>query len=304
MSNIQNLNGLLLAWHGVDGDNRIFRARVEGFNGTPPTRWSPNHADGASCAAPALDNSGQLDTIEASIGLTSPSAITLKKLNAAGAGAGPSVPPSFTSTTRPAIASQAGHLTLAWRRPDGALAWASQSGAGWTPAQVAGRTSHGPALATDNTRRVMAWKVDNGAQINGSVAGGGEQPMRASQGAIQTSDAPALCGAGNGFVMAWKGVPGDERIWWSRSADGLNWETPREAMPQDGGIRTIAAPAIAVWRFGYVLVWRGVSGDQRLWWSRLSFNSAGGRWATPQVVDAADSSNSSPSLASYSIATL
>jgi len=44
--------------------------------------------------------------------------------------------------------------------------------------------------------------------------------------------------------MAWKGVPGDERIFWSRSNDGLNWETPREAIPKDGGIKTIAGPAI------------------------------------------------------------
>lgn len=101
--------------------------------------------------------------------------------------------------------------------------------------------------------------------------------------------------------MAWKGVPTDERIFWSRSRDGLNWETPREAIPEGGGIRTIAGPAITAWKFGFVLVWRGVTGDQGLWWSTLALNNPFGRWRTPARVDPADNSSSSPTLLSSTV---
>ena len=40
MTNIQNLNSVVLAWHGVDGDTRIFRAEMTTFGGPAPAGWS------------------------------------------------------------------------------------------------------------------------------------------------------------------------------------------------------------------------------------------------------------------------
>ncbi len=301
MTNIQNLNSVVLAWHGVDGDTRIFRAEMTTFDGAAPAGWSSVRVYGESFAAPALAS----PNFAALMGPRSPSAVQLARLDPAGLGPGPAVPSSFQTTTRPAVtSSDAGQLTLAWRQPDGALASSQHTGAGWSPIVTVGRTSHSPAVAAGGGRVVLAWKTDNGVQIEGATTTGQTQPMNPRQGGMLTGDAPSLCWRGGTYLMAWKGVPGDERIFWSRSNDGLNWETPREAIPQDGGIRTIAGPAITVWRFGYILVWRGVTGDQRLWWSALALNDVGGRWNTPTPVGPSSNSNSSPALLSLSVATL
>lgn len=302
---IADFNTLVLGWHGVDGDTRTWRAEmVAGPNSTqPPAKWARAVVDSPSCfAAPAFaaiegggDRNGHAG-LAAMMGPGSPSAIQLEPLGSGGLDA-PAVPPSFQTTTRPAVeVDGSGHVSLAWRDPDGTLKISSQQGGShWTPFRIIGRTSHSPGMAAG----VVAWKPDDGIQIQGFTTARGTKAMVPQGGGMLTSDAPALCRSGDGrLVMAWKGVPGDERIFWSRSQNGLDWETPREAIPQDGGIRTIAGPAIAVWRFGFVLVWRGVTGDQKLWWSTLGLNDVFGRWRTPTPIDVADNSNSSPTLLS------
>jgi hypothetical protein len=300
---IQNFNSLILAWHGVDGDTRIFLAEMTTFSDKPPAAWSPGRVIGQSFAAPAMAaNQDGSTKFVAVMGPGSPSAIQFSSIIGP---PGPTVPPSFQTSARPAVAvSAAGHIRLAWRSPDGALTSAEQAGSGWGPPTTVGRTSHSPAMAAAGNGFVLAWKPDNGVQIMGATTGGVTKPMHPQDGGMLTSDAPALCNRAGDFLMAWKGVPGDERIFWSRSRDGLNWETPREAIPLGGGIRTIAGPAITAWRLGFVMVWRGVNGDQGLWWSTLGLNDPSGRWSTPARVSLADNSNSSPTLLSCSAQTL
>ena len=97
MTNIQNLNSVVLAWHGVDGDTRIFRVEMTTFGGPAPAGWSGNRVYGESFAAPSLAS----PDIAAVMGPGSPSAVQLGRLGPTGLGSGPPLPSSFQTTTRP-----------------------------------------------------------------------------------------------------------------------------------------------------------------------------------------------------------
>lgn len=306
MGNASNANNLRLAWHGVDGDDRIWQADLAtSAEGVIPDRWSHNQVVGTSTDGPALSSVGGGGEVYMALKGTAGSSEPAIFLSSAGGAplAGPDG--QFQTTTRPALAVfNNGQPLLGWRRPDAGVAWSTLENGKWSRGdRPLGRTSHSPALAIHGGTATMVWKApDNDVQIYGASHNNGaawsdQAALRPRDGAIHTSDAPALSGGGGfGLVMAWKGVPGDDRIWWSRFGNGV-WETPQQAIPKDGGILTSHGPALVQWEHGLVLAWKGVAGDSRLWWSMLDTNA--GRWETPKVVDVSDNSNSGPALASF-----
>ena len=302
MSDVSRLDDVLFAWHGVDGDTRTFWAEMgPAFTDAPPGIHPNRVLDASSFAGPALDPSAHM---LASVGPSAPSGIRLHAIGNS-IGAGPAVPANFQTTARPAVATNAGqHAVLAWQRPgDGVICVSAQNGAGWsTPAELAS-SGHGPAVAVANNQYLVAFQGANN-QIYGSLGGGRPAPIHPQNGGMSTSDSPALCWAAGNFWMAWKGVPGDEQIWLAGSADGMNWSTPQPARPVDGAILTAAGPGLAVWQRGLVLAWRGVNGDQGLWWSTQPLGNLGARWQTPRTLNPGDNSNAGPSLGSREVDTL
>ena len=63
--------------------------------------------------------------------------------------------------------------------------------------------------------------------------------------------------------MVWKGIEGDQRIWTSSSANGINW-TPQHNV---AGIGTSYRPSVTVFNNRLYMAWKGIEGDQRIWTS-------------------------------------
>jgi hypothetical protein len=68
--------------------------------------------------------------------------------------------------------------------------------------------------------------------------------------------------------MAWKGLDGDDQIWFASSGDGVNW-TDQHAVPLAG---TSDSPALAYdVNTGLLhMAWKGIPGDSGLYWSYTS----------------------------------
>lgn len=75
--------------------------------------------------------------------------------------------------------------------------------------------------------------------------------------------------------MAWKGLPGDEGIYWNTS-NGTTWA----AQTVIGGVAGSSGPGIAAFDSAIYAVWKGEMNDDRLWWSKFN----GTTWAPQQVI--------------------
>lgn len=302
MSDISIRNLVILAWHGVDGDTATYSAQIGPYTGKDAAQVSSHQTvDARAFAAPAMDPTAE---VLATVGLTSPSPIRLRPVPKQSWTGGPAVPETFVTDARPAVAvTSARRPVLAWRRPaDSVICVAAYNGSKWSSPIALGRSDHGPAAAVNSDNRyLVVFQSPASNQIMGSLSGAAPVAMRPVAGAMLTGGIPALCwGAGN-YWMAWKGVPGDEHIWLAKSSDGLHWTAPAAAIPSDGGIFTISGPGLAVWGRGLVLCWRGVTGDQALWWSThpLASKLESG-WQIPRKLNAAHNSNAGPTMGSHS----
>jgi len=90
-----------------------------------------------------------------------------------------------------------------------------------------------------------------------------------------SSEGPSLAVFNNILYAAWKGMYGDQILWWS-TFNGTSWAQQR----QIPGALSSVGPDIGVFGNALYMVWKGMLGDQRIWWS--TFNGAG--WAPQQVV--------------------
>jgi hypothetical protein len=80
-------------------------------------------------------------------------------------------------------------------------------------------------------------------------------------------DMPALTSDGNVLHLAWRDTD-EGNIWWAYSAGG-SWVGHQKLTDR----ATSATPALAAIGMGdVVMVWKGVAGDPRMWWSRLRDN--------------------------------
>lgn len=217
-----------------------------------------------------------------------------------------------TAYNGPALASFNGALYAVWRGPiwdifrglppqgvtvinDQTLYWSRFDGTTWGPTQNGpGWSSTGPALAVFNGALYMAWKgMDQDQRIWWSSFDGNswapQQYIIDERGTtIGTSDRPALAVFNGVLYMAWKGIEGDQRLWWS-SSNGSGW-TPQ----QQGPGWSSSGPALAPFGGffpGLYMAWKGMNQDQRLWWS----SSDGNSWAPQQIGPGASSTG--PTLA-------
>ncbi|MBU67662.1 MAG: hypothetical protein CL858_19815 [Cupriavidus sp.] len=156
---------------------------------------------------------------------------------------------------------------------------------GWRPQiQLGDRaTSDRPALAvrsraTSTQTLHMVWKGtgdDQGIYESQLVNNVWSQQKKIS--GIGSTESPALAtirasDTSNGLIMAWKGVKGDQGLYYSIIGDG-DW-APQRKIPNVGSNHR---PALANFNGTIYMAWKGVDGDQGIYWSILS----GGNW-TPQ----------------------
>jgi len=152
------------------------------------------------------------------------------------------------------------------------VAWAAQNPVPPNTSSLLSTVTHeaGHALGllhSTNPASIM-WPFGNGSEVPGADdiaairALYGWAPQRLVPG-IGTETGPALCACGDSLVMAWRGSGDDDRVWVSRSVDGINW-TPQHPVP---GAGTTDAPTLA-WDGAKVwLAIRGVPDDDGLYWA-------------------------------------
>jgi hypothetical protein len=106
---------------------------------------------------------------------------------------------------------------------------------------------------------------------------------------VGSSNGASLAVFANRLFAAWKGVPGDNRMFWS-SFDGRGWS------PQQPGVGggTSNGPSLAVFNGRLFAAWKGVPGDNRMFWS--SFD---GRGWSPQQPGVGGGTSNGPSLAVF-----
>ena len=172
------------------------------------------------------------------------------------------------------------------------LQWGS-SGAGggdnWAVASWYADGQGGPAFHTDLV------SVNPGDVLVGVMTLTGQSDLIALQqnvGGVGTSVGPALANFNGLLYMAWKGIEGDDGIWWS-TFDGANW-APQQNV---GGVGTSVGPTLAVNEGDQPLLymaWKGIEGDDGIWWSTFD----GANWAPQQNVGGVGTSVG-PALASF-----
>lgn len=213
-------------------------------------------------------------------------------------GVGCSYSPSLAEIGVPGPTPSTG-LIMAWKGvgSDQGIYWTRNLGNGWEGQRnVAGvGTSAAPALANINGRICMAWKgVDGDSGIYWSTYDGAEgwSPQARING-VGTTDSPALVGYNGSLYMFWKGIQGDSNAYYSffDFANDAIWKPQRriEYFSYDTGggvplaIGTTGALTATVRGARILLAWKGVEGDQQIWFSLFQNGEFSGQATVPNV---------------------
>lgn len=212
---------------------------------------------------------------------------------------GCSFSPAITTVPVPGSQTLATGLLMAWKgvHDDQGIYWTRNLGFGWEPQRrITGvGTSAAPALANVAGQVRMAWKgVDGDGGIYWSSYDGNEgwSPQANVRG-IGTTDSPALVGLNGVLHMFWKGIEGDANGYHS-SFDFANdpiWRPQRRieyfSYETGGGIALAIGTtnALSATQRGskILLTWKGVEGDQQIWFSLFDGNEFSGQTAVAGV---------------------
>lgn len=196
-----------------------------------------------------------------------------------------------TSASRPATARGPGDLLhLLCRGPvdEDDWMWYSLGGpSGMFPRTAFGntRSAVGPALAPFRGDVYASWRGPGfDQQLRFGPVTGNQTPIAGMPG--NSSSSPSIAEYGDSLCCAWKGIEGDERLFFSRF-DGAEW-TPVGLLP--GG--SSDGPALSVYRGLLFAAWKGISGDDRLFFSIYN----GAEWTQQRIVHTVASS-AGPALA-------
>ncbi|HYD39169.1 MAG TPA: hypothetical protein VEA60_16240, partial [Allosphingosinicella sp.] len=195
-------------------------------------------------------------------------------------GIGTAAAPALATVARPGPTPST-DIVMAWRGVDGdqGLYWCRHNETGWFPQQKVNGvgSSHGPALANFGGL-VMAWKGIKGDQgIYYSRLGSNGWGPQANVRGIGTSASPALVVFNGRLYMFWKGIEGDSTLYysWLESGPGAIWQPQRRVAYADyatsGGVwkypGSVSGPSATVRGNRILLAWRGVQGDQGIYFS-------------------------------------
>lgn len=180
---------------------------------------------------------------------------------------------------------------------------------GWQPQQrLADRgTSDRPVLGATSGANFtsrwdtpqMVWKgIGSDTAVYASEMQAGAWTPQAPIRHIGCSSSPALTQLADasaatptmGLLMAWKGIPGDQGIYWTRHLAG-SWEGQR---PLEG-VGTSHGPAVATLNGQVYMAWKGVEGDSGIYVA--TYDGAEG-WS-PQAVVPGVGTSASPALVAF-----
>jgi len=196
-----------------------------------------------------------------------------------------SIDTGFRTHQRPAIASYAGQLYLAWKdATENTIHWAHGSAAGWeVEVATPWPTDYGPALGSSFFAGMfMAWRGRTpDSQLHWTRFNGTARWFDGPDNRYEgwSADGPALVGTFGHVHMAWRGDRDDKRLWWSKYDGG--WAAQQ---PLDGW--SVTAPSLATEDGQTVsLVYTEQNpqdGHGQLYWSHTT---PAGDWAAHQPVD-------------------
>ncbi len=145
--------------------------------------------------------------------------------------------------------------------------------------QLSGRGSlTGPGLATFQGSRFMAWRgIDGDDDLYYATNDGSGWSDQIHLGDRGSGNSPALAIFNGRLFMAWRGAGDDQRLYWASFPDENRtppW-SDQQVLPDRGSFR---GPSLAVFSDQLFMAWRGVVGDQHLYWS--TFDGSG--WSDQQ----------------------
>ena len=179
---------------------------------------------------------------------------------------------------------------------------------GWQPQQGLGdrattdRASLGITSSSNFTSRFetphMVWKGSRGdTGIYTSELGANGWSPQARIPGIGSAQSPSLTQIGapgptpaTGLFMAWRGVPDDDGLYWSRNL-GAGFE-PQHPIPGTGSSHR---PSVANLNGTVIMAWKGIPGDSGIYWS--TFDGAQ-NWSGQSSVRGVGTSES-PALVAY-----
>jgi kumamolisin len=267
-------NNMMMAWKGIERDDRIFTANFNGATWTPQ-QLIPNIAT-SSGVSMAVFNGKQYMAWK---GMNGDQGIYWNSFN------GSSWTPqsqvaNVATSTGPRLAVFNGKLYMAWKGEfgDQGLYWSSFNGTSWAPQQLIPgvASSYGPALAVFNNTLYAAWKGEFGDQ--GIYYAGFNGTTWSAQKIIPgvgSSDGPSLAVYNGKLYAAWRGLLNDERLWWS-TFNGTAWSSQQ----QIPGVFSSIGPSLCVMGNYLFAAWKGMLGDERIWYSHYN----GTNWAAQQNI--------------------
>ena len=174
-------------------------------------------------------------------------------------------------------------------------------------------TDVGPSLAVYNGQLYAAWKGSSGNErlwYSSTADGANWAPQQSMPDPIATSFRPSLAvlnevpsllpGDGGGspgqLYAAWMGSNGDERLWYSSTADGANWATQQLIWDRNIQFLSSVGPSLAAYNGQLYAAWKGSSGDERLWYSSTA---DGANWTPQFQLPSPIATSVGPSLAEF-----
>jgi hypothetical protein len=259
---------LYMAWRGV-GDQNLYWASFDG------TSWAPQQ---------------RLDTASSSIGPTL--AAINGKLWMAWKGyatdshiyyssfdgtrwAPQAAVPGVSTSYGPALTVYNNRLFMTWKGlgADPHIHWTSSDGTSWAPQGVLNDpnavTDTRPALAVDHGVVVMTWRNPGDSGIDQAIYDGRWEPAAKIPG-VGTGAGPALADTGSRLFMTWKGVGGDENLYWT-STTFPSWDPQQRIVVPAGRASpaTTKIPALAHYNGRIYVVWREEHDPDGpgIWWA-------------------------------------
>lgn len=196
------------------------------------------------------------------------------------------------SIAGPALATFDGSRFMAWRGviEDEHLYFATNDGSGWrTQIQLPDRGSgNGPTLATFQGQLIMAWRgAAEDQQLYWATYPDetrdppwSDQHQLADRGSFR---GPALAVFAGQLFMAWRGVEGDQHLYWS-TFDGQGWS---DQHPLSDRV-SVDCPMLVPFGTSFFMFWRGGSGldvsDLQLYTSTYEGGDPSSAWSPQQPV--------------------
>jgi hypothetical protein len=311
-------NGALLVWKGVEGDQRMFYSVYDRDSDS----WSPvTNIEGANTNRIISLSSlpGDNNVLMTWKGVEGDQRIFYSVYDRDSDSWSPGAPIEGANTNLSPSLVGIAHIPtvlMTWKGVEGdqrifysVYDYATNS---WSPVtNIEGaNTNHYPSLASMVTRVLMTWKgVEGDQRIFYSVydyATNSWSPGAPIEGANTSTD-PSLTamvlstdGSAAQILMTWKGIAGDQRIFYSVYDYATNSWSPGAPIE---GANTNRITSLSYLPGGNALMtWKGVEGDQRIFYS--VYDSASNSWSPVTNIEGANTSTDPSTIDTVRVTTI